>query len=339
MKANSILRLLMIIFLLLFMFQSVQAEKKEISKTFKKMDAVDIQTVSGDCIIQTGKIGEIRVQLFYDYHPPDRFEPEFREQGSTLVLEEHFTDSCSGSSLWKLVVPETTRVKFKSSSGDFSASGLKAELSASTASGDFELENINGNCFIKSASGDLEARNIQGNFEVRTASGDFDIENIEGKIDIRTASGDIDAKKLKGKDISIKCASSDIELKESIGNFSVKTASGEIQVDGITITGSSEFKTASGDVHVKLEKSPEFDLTLASASGDVVLDYNGNPIFGYFEFSAKQDDGRVEAPFKFEKEEVLNRYGQKYIKKSFTRKSGKPVIVIKTASGKAALEE
>lgn len=185
----------------------------------------------------------------------------------------------------------------------------------------------------------MEARNILGNFEVRTASGDFDIENIEGNIDIRTASGDVEAKHLKGKDISIKGASSDIELKDATGVFSVKTASGEVQVEGIIINGRSEFKTASGDVDVKLAKSAEFDLTLASASGDAVLDYNGNPIFGYFEFTAKKDDGRIESPFKFDKEEVISKYGQEYLKKSFTRKNGKPVILIKTASGTAALKE
>jgi DUF4097 and DUF4098 domain-containing protein YvlB len=338
MKTNSVLRLLMIIFLLLFMVNSVQAEKKEISKTFKKMDTVDIHTVSGDCIIRTEKSSEIKVQLVYDYSP-GCFNPEFREEGSTLVLEEHFSGSCSGSSVWKLVVPETTRIKFKSASGDFSADGLKADLSASTASGDFEIENISGNCSIRSASGDMDARNILGNFEVKTASGDFDIENIEGIIDIRTASGDIDAKELKGKDISIKGASSDIELKDSSGTFSIKTASGDVQVKDIVINGNSEFKTASGEVHVKLARSSEFNLTLATASGDAVLDYGGNPIFGYFEFTAKEDDGRIESPFKFDKEEAIYNYGQKYLKKSFTRKSGKPVILIKTASGKAALEE
>lgn len=338
MKANSVSRLLMIIFLLLFMINSVQAEKKEISKTFKKMDAVEILTVSGNCIVNTHKGNEINLQVIYDYSP-DCFEAEFNEEGSKLVMEEHFSDSCSGSSWWKLLVPETTRIVFKSASGDFSAEGLKADLSGSTASGDFELEKISGNCSIKSASGDLKARNITGEFEVKTASGDIDIENIEGLIEIRTASGDIEAKELKGKNLSIKGASSDIELKDSTGDFSIKTASGDLDIEGITITGKSEFKTASGEVHVKLAESSEFDLTLASASGDAVLNYNGNPIFGYFEFTAKEDDGRIESPFKFDKEETLYKYGQKYLKKSFTRKNGKPVIIIKTASGTAALEE
>lgn len=338
MKANILIRLLLIILFLVFCVNSVQAEKKEIVKTFKNKTAVTLNTVSGDCLVRVVKGNQIRVQVIYDY-PEDCFEPEFTESGSTLKLEEHLSGSCRGRSLWKLFVPEKTGINFKSASGDFSATGLKGDVYASTASGDFELESIEGKVEIKSASGDLEARHIKGSLEVKTASGDLDIEDVSGSIDIRTASGDIEVKKLYGKDISIKGASSDIEVEDITGAMEIKTASGEIQAEGIVITGESEFKTASGDVFVDLAKSSDHDLTLASASGDAVLNYNGNAIYGYFEFSAKEDDGEIESPFKFDTEEMIVKYGQKYMKKSFTRKSKTPRIIIKTASGKAALEE
>ena len=338
MQTNSIIRLLLIIFLLLFCVNSVQAEKKEIIKTFKNKTSVDIHTVSGDCMIQTTKSNQIKVQLIYDY-PSDCFQPELNEKGSTLELEEHFSGSCSGRSLWKLTVPEKTSIKFKSASGDFSATGLKGDLYSSTASGDYNLENLEGKIKITSASGDLEANDIKGSLEVRTASGDMELKRISGKIDIKTASGDIDASKLMGDDISIKVASGDIEVNDSKGGFVIKAASGEVEAEGIVITGESQFKTASGDVYVKLAKSADHDLILASASGDATLDYNGNPIYGYFEFSAKKDDGRIKSPIKFDHEEVIYKYGQAYLKKSFTKKSKSPTILIKTASGTAALEE
>lgn len=338
MKANIFLRLLLIIFLLGFLVTSVQAEKKEIVKTFKDKTAVHISTVSGDCLVRVVKGNQIKVQLLYDY-PEDCFEAIFVESGSTLELEEDFSGSCSGRSVWKLFVPEKTRIKFKSASGDFDANGLKNDLYASTASGDIELKNIEGEIEIKSASGDLEASDIKGDLEVKTASGDLEVEDISGSIDIRTASGDIEAKDINGEEISIKGASSDIEVTNLRGSMEIKTASGEIEAEEVVITGKSEFKTASGDVHVELAKSSEHSLILSSASGDAILDYNGNAIYGYFELSAKEEDGEIDAPFKFDKEEIIVKYGQRYMKKSFTRKSRTPRIIIKTASGRAALEK
>jgi len=338
MKASTLIRLLLIILFLVFFVNSVQAEKKEIVKTFKNKTAVTLHTVSGDCLVTVIKGNQIKVQLLYDY-PEDCFQAEFSESGSTLVLEEDFSGSCRGRSVWKLFVPEKTGIKFKSASGDFSATGLRGNVYASTASGDFELENIEGQVEIRSASGDLEARHIKGSLEVKTASGDLDIEDVSASIDIRTASGDIEAQKITGKDISIKGASSDIEVEDVRGAMEIKTASGDVEAREIHITGSSEFKTASGDVFVELAKSSDHDLILASASGDAVLNYNGNAIYGYFEFSVKKNDGEIESPFKFDHEEIIIKYGQKYWKKSFTRKSKSPKIVIRTASGKAALEE
>lgn len=338
MKASTLIRLLLIILFLIFCVNSVQAEKKEIVKTFKNKTTVTLNTVSGDCLVRVVKDNQIKVQLIYDY-PEDCFEPEFTENGSTLKLEEHLSGSCRGRSVWKLFVPEKTGIKFKSASGDFSATGLKGDVYASTASGDFELENIEGQVEIRSASGDLEARHIKGSLEVNTDSGDLDLEDVSASIEIRTASGDIEAKKLFGKDICIKGASSDIEVEDVRGAMEIKTASGDVEAREIHITGSSEFKTASGDVFVELSKSSDHNLTLASASGNAVLNYNGNAIYGYFEFSAKEDYGEIESPFKFDNEEIIVKYGQKYMKKSFIRKSKSPKIVIRTASGKAALEE
>ena len=83
MKANTLIRLLLIIFLLGFLVNSVQAEKKEILKTFTGKTEVLITTVSGDCVVKVVKGNQIKVQLWYDY-PEDCFEAHFTESGSTL---------------------------------------------------------------------------------------------------------------------------------------------------------------------------------------------------------------------------------------------------------------
>jgi DUF4097 and DUF4098 domain-containing protein YvlB len=339
MKNKLFVSILTILIATYFLVGAASAvEKKEIVKTFKGVTALDIHTVSGDCMIGTTSGDTVTVTLIHTYDE-DCFEPEFEKEGSTLSLREYFHGSCSGRSLWKILVPAKTDVEFKSASGDFEASGLQGKLEAATASGDFELKKIKGDVEIKSASGDLELTDMVGDLEVKTASGDFEISEVRGDIKISTASGDIEADDLKGDTIVIKGASSDIEVSNAAGRLEVKTASGDLEIHGIEITGPSMFKTASGDVAVELGKSAAFDLTVATASGDATLSYNGNPIKGYFEFTAKVDDGRIVSPIAFDKEEKVMRYGQEYWKKSFSKGGQTPKIVIKTASGVAKLKE
>jgi DUF4097 and DUF4098 domain-containing protein YvlB len=355
---KTILKIILFLFFLFYFLtlNSLSAKEMEISKSFSGKKSVEINTVSGDCVVRTGNKNTIKVVLIYDY-PQGCFEPEFLESGSTLILREDFTGSCRGRSLWKVTVPEKTKITFDSASGDLSIKGIKNDIEVETASGDIDLEKIVGDCEIESASGDLEVKNfkgkldvqtasgdqkiklLEGSLEIKSASGDVNLEDISADVEIKTASGDVEASNIKGKDISIRGASSDIEIDSASGEFEIKTASGEVEVDNIDITGDSEFKTASGTVEVRLKSTLKFDLIISSASGDAILDYNGNPIKGYFEFICKEDDGRIESPFKFDNVEEYYRYGQKYLKKSFTRKSKTPRIIIKTASGTAELNK
>jgi len=117
----------------------------------------------------------------------------------------------------------------------------------------------------------------------------------------------------------------------------VKTASGEVVAADNELSGSSVFSSASGDVEVSLSKSQLHDLKLSTASGDVVLKYNGNQMLGTFEFTAKVDQGKIISPVKFDKEVVITRNGDEYDVKSFTLGNATPSIVLKTASGTAKL--
>ena len=134
-------------------------------------------------------------------------------------------------------------------------------------------------------------------------------------------------------------ASGDIRIRNSQGFFELSCASGDIDASNITIQEESSFSTASGDVEVKLAASSEFDLDFSAASGDVTLDYNGNDIIGYFEFSAKKRSGNIRSPIDFDREEEYGRNGDEYMRKSFSKGGLTPKIYISTASGRATLKE
>lgn len=336
MKSFKRVNLFMVCLISIFLVGAYAGEKK-ITKTFGAKSEIQIKTVSGDCIVNTSAGNKIQVVILYTY-PEDVYKPSFEEAGDTLVMKEKFEGSAHGSSTWTVTVPVKTKITFHSASGDFSAAGLKNDLKAKTASGDFNVENIEGSVMIGTASGDLKANNISGNVSFKAASGDMDIRKVSGKLEFKVASGDLEGRDLKG-DITIKTASGDIDIENAEGSLDVKTASGEVEASKILLKKASVFKTASGDIEVQLAESAKYDLTLASASGNAVLDYNGNPLKGYFEFTAKKTSGKIVSPVKFDKEEEFEQHGQKYLKKSVTLGGSTPKILIKTASGKAELDK
>jgi len=338
MTIKKLITLLLVLLLGQFLLTAAKVESREVKKSFENITSVEITTVSGDCRVVAVPGARVNVTILYTY-PEDCFAAELSPEGSVLVLREEFRGTCSGRSLWKLDVPVGTAVKYKSASGDLAVSGLKSSLEATTASGDFELKDIDGDVRLKSASGDVSLDRLTGDLSARTASGDFDLSKIKGDLEIATASGDVEAEDLEGKEISIRGASSDIEVANIRGALQVKTASGDVSVRGARITAESAFKTASGDVEIELAETSAYNLTVATASGDALLDYNGHLVNGFFEFEAKVDDGRIVSPISFDSQETFSKYGQEYMRKSFTRKSKTPKILIKTASGTAELRE
>jgi hypothetical protein len=255
---------------------------REIVKTFDAKDVVRINTVSGDCTVWQGQTDKIEVRMVYDVDPEDIYEPEFRERSNSLRLNENIHGSCSGSSEWVITVPEGTRIKFSSASGEFRAEDLIGEFDVSTASGDIELINC------------------QGDFELSSASGSVLTEKCSGFFDLSSASGPVEAMDVK-------------------------------------IEHASEFSSASGDVEVVLGSGPVQDLTVSTASGRAVLDYNGHSLTGHFEFVCKARKGRMDSPVEFETEETFRRHGDDYIARTFTKGADTPEILLETASGRVAL--
>lgn len=349
MKKLKITPLFIILTLLIFFLNSVAAqevepveksEKKEIAKTFKARGLVKIQTMSGSCVFRKGKAGEITVQV--KYNPSvGLFDPQMEEDrgANTLILRDKFQGGDEGSdALWIVTVPEKTGVKSSSISGNFSVTGLNSEIAAKTVSGDISVKDCSGDLRLACVSGAIKAENLKGAIQLKGISSDMELSKLSGKMEINTASGEIHAAELEG-DISCAVASGDVVIKKAQGGFKVKTASGDIRVFDISVQKASEFKVASGDVTVTLAKSAEQDLTLASATGDAVLNYNGNPIKGWFEFRALSGKGDIVSPFKFDKEETEEAWGKKYDVKSFQKDGDSPKIYIHTSSGEAVLKE
>ena len=161
-----------VIALLVLFVNGYGSPKKEITKTFKDVKVVRIETVSGDCVVKKGDFDEVKVYLTYSYSPEGSFEPELVQRGTRLVLSEDFRSwrgNVEGESTWSLTVPDNIKIRFSTASGDLEVEDLKAEIEAETASGDILLRNVTGEFDIQTASGDIEAEEVEGDIDFNTA--------------------------------------------------------------------------------------------------------------------------------------------------------------------------
>ncbi len=327
--------------------------QKEFKKSFGAKQTLKISTSSGNCTIAQSNDNKINVKLIYTF-PDDCFKYKIDESTEYLSITEDFRGNCSGKSDWTIEVPSNTEVEFNSASGDYVITGTGKGVSGNTASGNIGLEQISGEVKLNTASGDVKLNKINGDVNVNTASGNLHMESVSGKAKVTTASGDVAVRNCNTEIkisvasgnigiqdcnglIDLNTASGDIKIAEVKGTLKLNAASGNVEANSVEISGASNFNTASGNVTVKLAKTSEHDLNLSTASGDVELNYSGNEVKGYFEFTARQDKGEIVSPIKFDKQEVIEMDGKKYDKKSFTKGSSSPVVKLKTSSGTVQL--
>ncbi len=287
----------------ILLISTAHAKSKEhLKQTFDGIDRIKIETVSGDCVVEKGEGKAVTLTVLGVYSPPESFDPEVNQRGSTLYLEENIHGSNSGYSTWILTVPDGIEIDFETASGDLSISEVNGNFSASTASGDIEIEESSGKYEFSTASGDIRMDKCDGIFEISTASGDIRTAGCEGEFDLSAASGDIAARLVK-------------------------------------ISDESEFSTASGDVDVRLAAALNHDIRVGTASGSALLDLNGFPAKGRYEFTAKVRHGKINCPFDFDEEDKFEEHGDEYVTKSFTKGTDIPLVMIRTASGEAALRK
>jgi DUF4097 and DUF4098 domain-containing protein YvlB len=326
--------ILIVLLLLFFRIGNYADNKNEIRKTYKNITRVKINIMRSNCEVKKGTGSDVDVVFLSKSDL--KFEPQFKQEGGALILGEPLHINKDGDTTWGITVPGNTEIEYSSISGNFWIEGVKSKIAARTISGELKSRDCAGEFDFKSVNGDITVENISGKIYIKSFDSDIKVKNLSGEIQIKTSSGDIKGEKLSGN-IMIIAPSGDIKIGESTGAFNIKSASGEIEASGIIIEKLGFFKSASGDVKVTLAQSSQYDLTLDTASGDAELNYNGQPIKGYFELRALTESGDISAPYPFDKEEEKEEWGNTYMIKSFKKGSDTPRITIRTSSGNATL--
>jgi hypothetical protein len=314
---KNLLSLVLVLFFIAGCSHSHSQEEKTVEKSFDGVESIDLNTASGDCIVKKGGGNDVKVVVTYTYDEDD-YTPKMDQNGSRLKLEEKFHDNnVRGSSKWELTVPDGLSIEFNSGSGDLELSDLKGEIDFNTGSGDAHIENFDGELKCNSGSGNFELKNIKGEAKVNSGSGDHHISDSDVYAKANTGSGDV-------------------KVNDSKGGYKLNTGSGDVEAARIALTEEGNFNTGSGDVEVILEAALVDNVSANSGSGDAVVDFNGNEIEGEVVMTCKKRGGNIKAPFKFDKEEEIDRNGEIYLKK--TAKFGSKDILIEVGTGTGTAE-
>ena len=302
-----------------------------LEKSFSGAAEIRIRLASSDCVIASADGSKIRIKN-ETTKSPDSYSPEVSMANGIVTVGEEFSGHGPnhGRSRWSIWVPKGVPVTFRSASGNLEVRELGNALDISTASGDVNLDGLSGKIKIRTASGDVDIAGVSMETKIHTASGDVNVEKSKGGISVMTASGDIEIVGAEGV-LKIRTASGDVDLKKIHGSGDVRSASGEIEMKGLIPTGEWTLSAASGSIEVNLGAEAKHDMTLSSASGSVVLDFDGNPVKGSFELLAAFNRGEIRCSEKGNTETVFRR-GTKFSRLSFSR-GDQPAISLRTHSG------
>ncbi|UCG50804.1 MAG: DUF4097 family beta strand repeat protein [Candidatus Latescibacterota bacterium] len=298
---------------------------------FSGVTTIKIDGVSGDVVIRAADGKKGRVELKADVHPPENFRAEVEQDGKKLYIDEDFRGgNTSGPVEWTIYLPkgrEIPTIRISNASGDFDCKGVACEIDLNTASGDIEL---------------LDVKLARGS-KLNTASGDFTIEKMTVREDTKfsTASGDIELVDVTiEEDCRFSTASGNIECRQSrcMDDVGLSSASGDVVVKDTELLGEGEFSSASGDVSVYFSRLPKTDFTASSASGDVLLDVENFGDDFTLIMVKREDRGRISCPFEYTDEDTFEDH-HVYEEKIVKRGSGRPVIELRTASGKVVVKD
>jgi DUF4097 and DUF4098 domain-containing protein YvlB len=248
---------------------------------FNKNGSVDLTELSGDVVVNAWDRNEARVRAF-----AERGRIRSSLSSSRMSIDVEPVRGRTGDSKLEVWVPVGVRVVARSTSGDVTVKGTKAEVDAHSTSGDVVVSGATDRVTIESVSGDVRGSQLNG--DVRS-------ESVSGTIEIRDASGPVRAETTSG-DVSL--------LGVTSRSVFATTVSGEVEYDGtVDKDGRYEFHSHSGDIRLGIPESASAQFSIETFSGSLDSEFSitlppGQRVTGRprrFEFTLGGGSARITA--------------------------------------------
>lgn len=205
-----------------------------------------INESAGNIHVQRGNsltIEDVKKSSFFD--DPNNIGVKFNQTGSTITVNVDTGNSplSSRSVDFNITVPDSANLQLQTTSGDISVNGTSGAMTLGTVSGNITTANdtFAPNAVLSTTSGDIHSTQDQFN----------------GEVGFSTVSGSIT-----------------MDQDSLNGPAKANTTSGDIEFNGTIATSLAtyEFNTVSGDIHVGLPSSTNFNVQASTGSGSINAD-------------------------------------------------------------------
>lgn len=214
---------------------------------FDKGSWVDVGIISGEVIVTGWTRPEAKV-----YASTGRGWFDVQLSSHRITLQTRSDHGRSGDTRVEIMVPIGTRVQVSSVSGSVRVTGIDGEVDAGSVGGSVEVLGASGRISAHTVSGKLHAAKLRGRVRLGTTSNSIEAEDVSGDLSAGSVSGRIT---LTGVTSS---------------HVSAETVSGSVTYEGnIDPSGSYEFSTHSGSVHMTVPDGSSADLELETFSGRI----------------------------------------------------------------------
>jgi DUF4097 and DUF4098 domain-containing protein YvlB len=234
--------------------------------------ALDLQNISGDVRVTTGRGNEIQIDAVKRVRHRDANEAkrllgllriEVTQVGNRVEVRTMYPRTTgrgfSGGVDYTITVPATSAVSMKTISGDVAVTGVRGEVRAESVSGDVQVSSTPNLAVAKTVSGDVTARDIAS----------------ANTLTLGTVSGTVVGVGLKVRTLEAGSVSGHVQLTNlQVERLQAKSVSGDIEFDAALARGGRyEFNSHSGNVRVMLPNAPGFELDASTFSGSIRSDF------------------------------------------------------------------
>jgi DUF4097 and DUF4098 domain-containing protein YvlB len=159
--------------------------------------------------------------------------------------------------------------ELKSTSGTIKAKSVQGDVKANSVSGEINIEEVMGFGKLSTVSGSINASGIYKGTEAQTISGAIGLREVVGGGKVNSVSGNISINAGKG-DFHVGSTSGTVSLTSHEGILDIETISGSIVGSSVKLTGTSSFKSKSGNIDMDLtNRQEELSFDLESTSGGI----------------------------------------------------------------------
>jgi DUF4097 and DUF4098 domain-containing protein YvlB len=224
-------------------------ERTRVDSTFafEKGSRVDVSIASGEIVITGWTRPDAKV-----FASIDRGWIDTQLSSHRITLQTHSDRGHSGPVRIEIMVPIGTRVQATSANGSIRITGTDGEVEANSASGAIEVLGATDRISAATASGKVHVAKLKGRTRLETVSATLEAEDITGDITAETVSGRITLTNIRSS-----------HAKAETVNASVTYAG------NIDPSGSYDFSSHSGNVHLEIPDNAGGDLFLETFSGHI----------------------------------------------------------------------